>query len=338
MSHERLLVGGGVVLLAAAVVAAFAVPGVVAHRDREPEGPGKLAVRDMAIKPGEISGETAELEVRTRVSHAGPPAENITVELRAIDLESGLLEATTTVAVEPIKSDREVTINGSLQVKREGGYRIEAVIYHEGRRIQTANRRVEGVGALQPAYADSPVDFHEFRATDQPSIEYRIAETTNQSATLAVTTYLTNTGDAPAGGLRLVLKARQADSGIVADSTEVSIGSIEAGRTATPSAKLTVPDGYNYYLDAQLWADGVIVGTARSAANLNPTETLSVNQTTREIGLEVSDFEPGMAEQTRDVEGTPTGAATSGQPGFTAVLAVLSLLVVALLARRVKDE
>ena len=332
MSHERLLVAGAVALLALSAVAAVAAPGVAAPREPDREGPGKLVVRDLAISAGEVSGETAELRVRTRLAHAGPDARNVTVELRATDLESGLLVTTAQVPVEPIEGDREVAVNGTLRVAREGGYRIEAVVYHEGQRRASADRRVEGVGALRPPDADSPVEFHEFRGSDQPAIEYRIAGSTNRTATLAVTTYLTNTGDDPAGDLRLVLKARQAESGIVAASTTVEIGQIAAGRTATPTAELAVPDGYNYYLDAQLWADGVIVGTARSAANLDPTETLSVNETRREVELEVSDFEPGGG---RDVarERTPA-AATDGQPGFTAVLAVLALLAVALLARR----
>jgi PGF-CTERM protein len=333
MSPVRLLLGGVVVVLALSLVTAAVVPGAVAPPEREPDGPGRLVVNDMAIAAGEVAGETAELRIQTRVTHAGPTAENVTVELRATDLESGLLATTTTVPVEPIEGVREVTVNGSLRVAREGGYRVEAIIYHDGRRLDSAERRVQGVDALQPAYADSTVDFHRFRATDQPAIEYRIAAAGNDTATLDVTTFLTNSGDAAAGDLRLVVKARQAESGIVADSAEVTVGAIEAGRTATPGVELTVPDGYNYYLDAQLWADGVIVGTARSAANLDPTETLSVDETRREVGLEVSDFEEGrktvVAERTQV-------AASGGQPGFGAILALVAVLATALLARKVR--
>lgn len=332
MSHERLLVAGAVVLLAISVIAAVAVPGAVANPDPDREGPGRLFVRDMAIAPGTVSGQTAELQIQTRLTHSGPTAENITVELRATDLESGLLETTSTVGVDPIEGDREVTVNGTIRVAREGGYRIEAIVYHDGRRLESAQRQVENVDALRPAYADSTVDFHDFARTDQPAIEYRIAAADNETATLAVSTYLTNTGDEAAGGLQLVVKARQAESGIVADTAAVTVGQIEAGRTATPTTELTVPDGYNYYLDAQLWADGVIVGTARSAANLDPTETLSVDETQRDVELEVSDFE-GEAERT--VVAERTVAATGGQPGFTGVLAVLAILAAALLARRV---
>lgn len=334
MSHERLLVVGAVALLALSIVAAMVVPGAIASPEPDREGPGRLSVRDMPIAPGTVSGQTAELKVQALVAHVGPTAENVTIEFRATDLESGLLETTDTVQVEPIEGDREVTVNGTLRVAREGGYRIEAIVYHDGRRIESAQREVQNVDALQPAYADSTVDFHDFPRTDQPAIEYRIAEAGNETATLAVSTYLTNTGDDAAGGLQLVVKARQAESGIVADTAEVTVGQIEAGRTATPAAELTVPNGYNYYLDAQLWTDGVIVGTARSAANLDPSETLSVDQTQRDVELEVSDFEddtgrPGVGEPTEV-------AASGGQPGFTGALAILGVLAAALLARRVR--
>lgn len=330
MSPERVLLGVAVAVLAVSVVAAAAVPGALALPDPQPDDPGRFDVRDMAVAPGEVGGQTAEFHIETRLAHFGPRAENVSLELRATRLESGLFETSTTVPVEPVEGDREVTVNGTLRVERTGGYRIEAIVYHDGRRLGGADASVEGVDGLRPAYAESPVDFHQFRTTDQPAIEYRIADSDNETATLDVTTYLTNDGDASAGDLRLVLQARQSDSGIVADSTEVTVGQIEAGRTDTPDAALTVPDGYNYYLDAQLWADGVIVGEARAAANLDPAETLTVEQTRREVDLEVSDFEGADRRPAPDARATETG----GQPGFTAGLALVAVLGAVLLARR----
>ena len=337
MSPERLLVAGAAVVLTASLVAAAAVPGAVAPPETGPEGPGRLDVRELAVAPGAVGGRTAELRVEARLAHRGPTARNVTVEFRAVDAESGLLEAETAVAVAPIEGEREASVNATLRVAREGGYRLTAVVYHEGRRLEAASREVANVDALRPAYADSPVAFHRFRETDQPAVEYAVAGTDGDAVDLAVTTYLTNAGDAEAGGLRLVVKARQADSGIVADAAEVGVGRIRPGRTATPTATLTVPDGYNYYLDAQLWVDGVLVGSARSAANLDPTETLSVNRTRRDVDLEVGDFErePGAV---REATGAPARTATPGQPGFGAAVAALAVLAAALLARRRHTE
>ncbi len=46
-------------------------------------------------------------------------------------------------------------------------------------------------------------------------------------------------------------------------------------------ASASVPNDYNYYIDAVLLRDGVVIDTARGAANLNPTERLRENVTRR---------------------------------------------------------
>jgi PGF-CTERM protein len=99
---------------------------------------------------------------------------------------------------------------------------------------------------------------------------------------------------------------------------------------------LTVPDGYNYYLDAVLWNDGVIVGTARSVANLNPTETVTANETVREVGIEVGDFDGDQTSDGRNRRTTVEegAAADGGVPGFGAGVAVLALVGALLVGRR----
>ena len=332
MVPERALVGGAAAVVVVSAIAAVAVPGALSPDDPDQIRPAVVGVADLSIAPGPVAGDTATLAVETRIDHRGGPAENVTLLLRAVGLESGLVETTRQVDVEPIRDDREVAVVENLTVPREGGYRIEAVVYVDGERRATGTKEVRGVGSLQPAYARTPIRFHEFSRTDQPAIEYAIAGVEDERVTLRVRTYLTNTGSDAPGGLRLSLTARQADSNIVADQAEVDVGRIAAGRTATPEVELVVPDGYNYYLDATLWKDGVIVGSARSVANLDPQETISANVTRRDVGLEVSDFEedgPGGREEPpeRTVE-------SGGQPGFTAGIAALALLGAVLLARR----
>lgn len=336
MPREALLLGGAAGVAALSVLVAAVAPGVIAQpelRDR----PGEVDIVEVTIAPGTISGRTASLSVNTRLRHRGGPSENVSVLIRAIDLDSGFVETERTVTVEPITGMREIAVVGNLSVERAGGYRIETIVFQDGARVAQGGRTVRGVGTLEPDYARTPIEFHRFTGpgADLPVLEYSIATTQNDRVALSVSTHLTNTGETPAGGLRLVIKARQADSNIVADETTVRIDRIGAGHTATPSTELTVPDGYNYYLDAILWKDGVIVGTARSAATLDPTETIAVNRTRQSIGLEVSDFDR-RGDRAESVEPTPTAAAanTPGQPGFTPAVSVLALLAVAVLLWR----
>ncbi|WP_267641008.1 DUF7490 domain-containing protein [Haloarchaeobius amylolyticus] len=324
-------------LVTAAVVAA--VPGALQPPpDEEPvERPGRVALTEMTISAGAVSGGSATLQVTPYVEHRGNVAPNVTVVLRAVDTDSGLVTATDRLAFGDLRNETELNRTAALSVPREGGYRVEAILYRDGQRMTVGTRTVEGVGSLTPEYARTPVGFHEFEAADLPVIEYRVDSVQDDRATLAVSTYLTNTGDEPADDLRFVLKARQNGSNVVADQTTVQVGSVAPGQTVTPTADLTVPDGYNYYLDAILWKGDTIVGTERSVANLAPGEGLTVNWTRSEAGFQTGDFETGDGAD--DGGAPPTepegGADAGGQPGFGLSAAVAALLGTGLLAWRV---
>ena len=327
MNRETALAGGAALLLAVALLGAAVVPGALADPGDEPLRPGYVEIRETSIAPGAVTGSTATLEVETRLSHDGNPSENVTVLLRAIDAESGMRVATREIRVETLRGDRETAVVGNVTVPREGGYRIESIVFRDGARVDTGGKQVEGVGTLKPAYATTPVEFHQYGGggAELPVIEYSVANVENNRSTLSVAAHLTNTGDAPAGDLRVVFKARQSDSNVVAAERSVDVGRIRPGRTASPTASITVPDGYNYYLDATLWKDGVIVGTARDVANLNPTETLSADETTRETGFEASDFEGDGGKPTYRDGGETRTANDGGQPGFGVAAALLAL-------------
>jgi PGF-CTERM protein len=334
MNRETLLAVAIAAVVAASAVAAAAVPGALAEPESDDVRPSYLDIEELSISPGEVSGATATLSVETRLDHRGGDDENVTVLARAVHLDSGLVETTDETAVPTISGDREVAVVQNLSVERSGGYRIETVVFRDGERVAEGRKEVRGVGTLTPAYAETDVRVH-WLGGELPAVEYSVADADGNRTALNVSTSLTNEGDADSEQLRVVLTARQADSNIVADRTTVRVGSIAPGRTASPSAELVVPDGYNYYLDAVLWKDGVVVGTARSAANLNPTETLAVNETVREVGVEVSDFERDDDAPRRETTGAGYDAGGDGGiPGFTAVGALAGLLGAILLARR----
>ncbi|SIR45946.1 PGF-CTERM protein [Haladaptatus litoreus] len=333
MNRERTLAGGIAIVVMASLLAAALIPGAIAETDIENVRASSLQIEDVAIEPGSVSGGTATLAVETRLEHRGGPAENVSVLVRAVHADSGLVETTTQQDVPTIEGEREASVTQNISVERRGDYRIKTVVFRDGERIAEGAKEVDGVGTLKPGYAETNVNFHwQDSASEFPPIEYSIADAGDGQTTLNVSSYLTNQGDYPSENVRVVFTARQADSNIVADRVSVPVGEIEAGRTANPSASLSVADDYNYYLDAVLWKDGVVVGSARSAANLDPTEQLSVNETNREIDLSVSDFS-GDNSPNAAKEATTTSN-DSGQPGFTALAGVTALLVAGVIARR----
>jgi PGF-CTERM protein len=209
------------------------------------------------------------------------------------------------------------------RVAREGGYRIETVLYKDDRRVGAVATAVRGVGTVQTG---GQVGFHRFDA-GLPSIQYSVADVGSDRTALDISTYLTNHGAEQSGPVSVELIVRQADSNIVASRTTVSSDGIDPGETVTPNATVTVPSGYNYYLDAILRKEGTIVDTARSVANLDPQERIEANTTVRRIGLQVEDFE-------RTDSPDPPSQTTGGQPGFGPVVAVVAFLAAAVISWR----
>ncbi|MFT4885418.1 MAG: PGF-CTERM protein [Natronomonas sp.] len=329
MRLEALLASAAVVVLLATVGVAALVSGFVADPGPD-EPPARLDVAETTLAAGDVTGETATLDVTTYVSHRGGPAENVTVVVRATDAESGLVADSTTRELGTVRNDGEREVSLSVTVPREGGYEVATILYVDGQRVDMATASVSGVGALKPPRVRTSVAFHEF--PDRPSVEYRIASADGDRVTLDVTSYLTNGGDDPESGLRLVVTARHADAYVVADRAETTVGTVDPGLTVSPEVQVSVPDDNNYYLDVTLWRDGVILESTRAAANLDPQETISVNETRREVEFEAGDFETGDGSGGRPPRETEAGA--QRQPGFGVGVALVALCGSLLAARR----
>jgi PGF-CTERM protein len=333
MPRDRTLAAGAAGLVAVALLAAAAVPGVLADpTDEGPTRPGPVRIAETTIAPGTVSGETTELNVQTRLDHRGNPTENVSVRFRATDAESGFVRATETVDVGTLDEDGETLVETNLTVEREGGYRIEATVFRDDERVGSGGKVVSGLEALTPEYARTSVGFTDSEAL--PPVSFSVASVTQNRTTLDLAATLTNRGDADSEDLRVTVVMRQADSNIVAARSSEAVGTIRPGRTQTVETRVTVPSEYNYYIDTVLWKDGVVVDTARSAANLDPTERISVNETEREVELRVEDFsgsDDGVATETPAARGTIT---ETSAPGFGVGAALAALVSLALIARR----
>jgi len=340
---EYALLGVVALALVAGVGVAVGVPDALDPPDDRPDEPERHAhvdIEELTIAAGAVGGEQATIRATPYVTQRGGDATNVTVVLRAVDQDTGFVAATDRLDYGTLAGGVEAARNGSLTVDRQGDYDVEAILYVNGTRVERGAREVSGVGSLTPAYRDTPVQFQEFDA-GLPVIEYRIRDVEDGRSTLAVSTYLTNTGASATEGLELVLTARQNGSNVVADRTTVDVDAIGSGKTATPTGELEVPDDYNYYLDAVLWRDGTVVATARSTANLAPGTGLTVDENRSRGGeFRAGDFEreeaAGGEDASTEAADRATTVSSSGQPGFGVPVALLAaaLVAVAIAARR----
>lgn len=340
MNNDHTLVGATIAILAITGLLAALVPTAISSPDDavEEDEDGDLAIQEVRIAPDDTSNGTATLTVNTRLAHRGPATENVTVLLRAVDTESGVIETRRELDVGAVSGDRETAVAGNITVPRDGDYRLETVVYADERRIAEGYTDVAGIRSFHP------VTFESFDGTDMaslPSIEYSVTDVDENRSTLDVTAYVTNTDTEPAEAIDVVLVARQVESNIVADRARVSVGSIDPSRTAMPNASLTVPDGYNYYLDAMIFRDGVLITSTRAPASLAPGQNFSAPVNQSGDDLDVSEFEEteqtetATAQEQRDAAGDGDGDADAGgQPGFGPVVAAVGVLCALLLRWR----
>ena len=326
------------VLLVAMLATPFAVPGVLETPDEgEDIRPSVLRLQedDSTIRVLSVPGGTANLQLDTRLRHRGGRAENVTLEVRAIDTESGLLTDQHYQSVGNVSGDRSVSVLTNLSVEREGGYRIETIVYEDGERVTRTTRSINNVQALTPDYARSSVEFEQFEnsAVDIPAIAVDPTRADDNRTRLSVSAALTNRGDTAAGDVTVRLRARQTESNVVAAQTQREVGSIRPGRTVWQNLTMTVPSNYNYYIDAFLLKDGVVVDTALGVANLDPTRVVEANQTREEVAFDTGDFTDPETERMDERTARETTVSGSG-PGFGVGLALAALLAIALLTAR----
>lgn len=320
-------------VLALMLFSAAFVPGLAAEPEQDVRS-SQIDLRDdTPIEVLSVPGDTVTLRLDTRLTHRYGPADNVSIELRAIDSDTELLADTRVESVGTITGDREVSVPVNLSLDREGDYRIKTLVYADDERVTTGVREIHGLGSLPPDYARSPVEFQRFEESGEslPSLSYAIENDDANRTTLNVSAALVNNGNSEAGDVSVRMRARQAESNVVADSQTVRVGSIEPGHTVGPSVRLSVPAGYNYWMDAILVKDGVVIGTASDPANLDPTRTLSENESERSVDFEAGDFE--RTDVADDAE-TSTPYSDGSGPGFGAGLALLALVGTGLLAGR----
>ncbi|QWC18725.1 PGF-CTERM sorting domain-containing protein [Halorubrum sp. 2020YC2] len=337
MDTRTALLAAAAALLVASAVGAVAAPDALTDPRETNEPPGDIDIAGATVAPGEVRGETAELRLGTDLRHRGSTVENVTVRHRAIGAESGLLVDETTVDAGDVDFDGERTVNGTVTVDREGGYRIETVVFVDGQHRERQTTRVAGVAALTPDYADTRVGFTD--GDVWPTVAVSVVEADNETATLSASVSVTNRGDEPSEDVDLRLYLRQAESNVIAADATETVGTVRPGRTDTVTATVEVPDGYNYYVDAALFDDDVLVDETQGVANLNPRETISANETVRDVAFSVEDFQRGedgaAGGDAGDGASAPDrDASDDATPGFGPLVALVALVVAALTARR----
>lgn len=309
----------------------------------EPAAPHFLRITNLEISPAQVLSQEVVLNVTSYLDNRGGGDSGVArLEAKAFGDATGFLlaEARSDVGVVPGDTTRPVSM--TVKVPREGGVRIDVVLYEDDLGRQTASTRASNLGSLEPEVLDTGL-----RIQDVDFVVRDVAPGSNRTgarATIQTDLYVTNEGDRASEDLQVQVKAREVSTRLVSDVAWVGTGSIAQGATVIRSVNLTVPEGYNYAFEILTWRGEVIVARSEGVVQLAPTYVKPKDQEVVTDPANVRDFltptaptQPTYAPyQGGEFSGSGNAPAPAvpGPGAAVLVLAVLAASAILLVRRR----
>ncbi len=291
-----------------------------------------FSIREVDVKPVEVTSSLIEVNVTAYIYHGEGEANNPIMLIRAINSNTGLHESEVSTRIPESDRDKTVTASARLKVERNGNYDLKILLYDNGSIRDSGSVGIKGLNALTPAAKLSGVSVN--------NIDFIVEGASGGRASIRSDIYLENKWAAPSENMNMTVKARQAESNLLADKRYSETGVIAGETTSVKSVKLDVPEGYNYMMVVEIWKGDVLVNTWENALMLAPTKTVPKESVEKKMNIEVSKFvREGEVPPVPGVTMTapPSYAMTQkAEPGFEAIVAVAALILVIALRRRSK--
>jgi len=323
-------------LITLSLISVVAFSGCVNKSDENP-----LKVTNLEIVPGLIKTSTIELFVTTYIKNsddgtAAKSSKNTSLILKATSLDRDFLVNKSTAFVGKIAPGETVNVTTILTLPKKGGYSLEATLYEEGKEMDRGYRTVSNLDSL-------PADSKAINLRID-GIDFLVRKAAEEKVVIQSDIYVTNFGGKASQDYKLMLKATDIDSKLVADKQWSNTGIIAPDETVIRSVNLTVPDRYNYVVDVLIWSNSTIVGQGQDYVQLNATTMLGDKERLAARGTRTGAFvnkaeaaaEPAEMSVGRFENATMSREAIREEPGFPALtaLAMVCLAAIALRKRR----
>ncbi|MHB8118712.1 MAG: DUF7490 domain-containing protein [Methanothrix sp.] len=321
-------------LILLALISVVALSGCVNKSDENP-----LKVTNLEIVPGQIKTSTIELLVTTYIKNSdegtsAKSSKNTSLLLKATSSDRDFLVNQTTTFIGKIAPDETVNVTMILTLPKKGGYSLEATLFEEGKEVDRGYRTVSNLESLP---ADSKAI-----SLRIDGIDFLVRKAAEEKVVIQSDIYVTNFGAKASQDYKLMLKATDIDSKLVADKQWSNTGIIAPDETAIRSVNLTVPDRYNYVVDVLIWSNSTIVGQGQDYVQLNATTMLGEKERLAARGTRTRAFvnEEAAAEPAEmrvgAFQNSTAQKASAEAPDFIALtaLAMIGLAAVAVRKRR----
>ncbi len=328
------------IVLASVLILTFAIiilkGDVVMQPDYTPPPPASsLSIRDVDVKPVEVTSAVIEANVTVYINHHGGKTNNATMLIRAINSDTRLLETQVSAPIPETESEKTLSISTNLKVERNGGYELNILLFDNGSIRDSGAVSISGLNALTPQSKRSGVVLN--------NIDFTVSSVSTGKVSIKSDIYLENKARDASENLKMTVKAREAASNLLADKTVTETGVIASETTAVKSVQLAVPDEYNYMVVVELWRGDTLINSWEKPVLLAPTKTVPKESVDKKVNIEVSKFvrEGGVSEAVGK-EGryypaatpTPAYAGAPKEPGFEIFAAVAAILAVFVSRRR----
>ena len=292
----------------------------------------RLGITDLDVSAERVTSTDVLLNVTTYVENNGNgESGEVKLILKAFDSTSGLLVGETTTTAGSIDKDRTVSVSQLIDVEREGGYRIDVVLFEDEKRLRQRSVQISGIGDLTPNINDIGIRIQE--------MDFLVENVTDSRVAIGVDIYLTNEGDFTSEDLPMLVKAREVDAGLLADKVWITTGNIEKEKTIINSCEISVPDGYNYIVEALIWKNDTIVERGEGVVQLNPKRTIPKDEEIVSSDIRVRDFMEEAAEIEEMEYGRVGGGATEKKtPGFTSAMTGIAVMIAIFMLIRIRRD
>lgn len=287
----------------------------------------EIAIADIDISAEALGIADVMLNVTAYLDNSGDAKSGeVDVLIKAYDADTNLLVASNKTKVGKIGGRETKSANTYLKLPKEGGYRLQIVVFEDGKGILRGERKIYGLSRLEPpSVAKISVRELDFFVEAVEVESGRGKE--KEYATVNTTLYIDNLGK-DVGGLRALIKARDNETRLIADRGWEDLGVLKEGTTSLHYAELRVLNGRDYIFEIQIWQSERIIkestGTVLLSPFVNRTVVVEAKEKTVEISptVEITDFIPPSAPVPKPY---PTPAPKA--PGFETLSAAFALFI-----------
>ncbi|MDD1674691.1 MAG: hypothetical protein LUQ13_03515 [Methanomicrobiales archaeon] len=283
----------------------------------------QLAVTGITVAPKTVTAATVVLNVTTSAENVNGFGNGLSrLVLQAFDTGTGLLAYESTQEIGVIARREAVRVHSEISLPHQGSYRLIATVFDGNERKAQGEITVSSLERLPTDDARTAVAI--------TGMDFIVRGVTEGRAAIEADVFFTNQGTDPSPPFTVEIKAREKDARLVADRQWTMLGSIRSGSTVMQNVTITVPDQYNYEVEAILWRDDVIIQQGTGNVFLAPSAKIAAGEEFVTRTIETGKFV--SAEQR-----TPPSSESAGiprQPGFTLPGALASLGAVLYMWRR----